>query len=161
MFKQRSRKSEVLRHGGIWALSCILLKSQMCSIGLRYSELGGQDIYCNFSSHSWNHSNTIRARWHGAISSLKTPFPFGEAIRPQWYSDSPRPSRVFYFNHRSKRYTLERSLKHNIATTGLCTTCRMSRKNSSLRRRHTVTRTSTFWKPNSNSSDHATSFNDP
>ncbi|GBL99620.1 hypothetical protein AVEN_68874-1 [Araneus ventricosus] len=79
MSKQRSRKVEVFGHGGVWALRCRSMTSQMSSIGLRSGELGGQDIKWNSSVCSSNHSNTIRALCYGALSCWKIPFPVGKA----------------------------------------------------------------------------------
>ncbi|GBM34938.1 hypothetical protein AVEN_41477-1 [Araneus ventricosus] len=59
MSKQRSRKVEIFRHGGVSALSCRSMTSKMCCIELRSGELGGQDIRWNSSVCSSNNFNTI------------------------------------------------------------------------------------------------------
>ncbi|GBN30777.1 hypothetical protein AVEN_173527-1 [Araneus ventricosus] len=58
MSKQRSRKFEIFGYGGVRALSCRSMTSQMCCIGLRDGKLSGQDIKWNSSVCSPNHSNS-------------------------------------------------------------------------------------------------------
>lgn len=52
--------------------------SQICSVRLRFGELGGKDINWNSVLCSWNPSSTIRVLWYGALSCWKISFLIGK-----------------------------------------------------------------------------------
>lgn len=74
MFKQLLRKSGRLQYIFLLNLSYRSWPSQICSIGLNFVELVGQEINWSLMLFSWNYSSTIRAMPHGMLSCSNTPF---------------------------------------------------------------------------------------
>lgn len=127
MFKQLSRKYAIFQHDSFWALSCRSMIPQMCSIGLRSNEFGGQDINWDSALSFWNLPSRIRISWHRALSlrffRLRRQTLCYDATGQQWCLDSQHVSWSILRQPQVSDKKMRICSKHNTTTIDLTITC--------------------------------------